>query len=90
MEFNEFLSLIVSEAYVVIPVLLILGTLLKQTPNVNDWLIPYILLIVGVGFSIALLGTQVSSIIQGVLVTGAAVFSHQLFKQYKEKEGDDK
>jgi len=63
-----------------------LGTLLKQTPNINDWLIPYILLLVGVGFSIALLGTQVSSVIQGVLVTGAVVFSPKLFKQYKKKD----
>ena len=86
MEFYEILSLIIDEAYILIPVLLILGALFKKNPYLDDWLIPYILLFIGVGFSIAILGFNVHSVIQGVLVTGAAVFGHQLFKQYKEKE----
>lgn len=85
MEAQELLSFIISEAYILIPVLIILGKLLKSTPFISDWLIPYILLFVGVGFSIAILGVSAHSVIQGVLVTGAAVFGHQLFKQYKEK-----
>lgn len=85
MENNELLSLILTDAYILIPVLLILGTLFKKTPLFSDWLIPYMLLFIGVGFSIALLGLEVQSIIQGVLVTGAAVFGHQLFKQFQDK-----
>ena len=80
---NEY---IVEQALIVIPVLLILGTFIKGTPNIKDWLIPYILLALGVVFTVALTGFNVDSIIQGVLVSGAAVFGNQLYKQAKNKD----
>lgn len=86
MEIMEFL---LDEALILIPVLLIVGKLLKQTPNVADWMIPYVLLGVGVTLSLLVMGVHVDAVVQGVLVTGAAVFSHQLFKQAKTKEMED-
>lgn len=80
---NEY---IVEQALIVIPVLLILGAFIKGTPNIKDWLIPYILLGLGVIFTVALTGFNVDSIIQGVLVSGAAVFGNQLYKQAKNKD----
>lgn len=80
---NEY---IVEQALIVIPVLLILGKVIKGTPNVKDWLIPYILLALGVVFTVALTGFNVDGIIQGVLVSGAAVFGNQLYKQAKNKD----
>lgn len=83
---NEYL---VQEALIVIPVLLILGKIIKETPNFKDWLIPYILLGLGVIFAIALIGFNVGAVVQGVLVSGAAVFGNQLYKQAKEHESDE-
>lgn len=80
---------IVDQALVVIPVLLILGKIFKETPNFKDWLIPYALLILGVIFATFLMGFNVNAVIQGVLVSGAAVFGHQLFIQGKFREGSD-
>lgn len=80
---NEY---IVEQALIVIPVLLILGAIIKNTPNIKDWLIPYILLGLGVIFTVALTGFNIDSIIQGVLVSGAAVFGNQLYKQAKNKD----
>lgn len=77
---NEY---IVEQALIVIPVLLILGKIVKDTPNVKDWTIPYILLVAGVVITIAMLGFDVDAVVQGVLVSGAAVFGNQLFKQTK-------
>lgn len=83
MEFiNEYL---IQEALVVIPVLLILGAFIKGTPRVKDWTIPYVLLVIGVTITVAMLGFNVDAIIQGVLVSGAAVFGNQLYKQAKEQ-----
>lgn len=79
---NEFL---IDEALIVIPVLLILGTFIKGTPKIKNWLIPYILLGLGVIFTVAIMGFGVDSIIQGVLVSGAAVFSNQLYKQVLDR-----
>lgn len=75
---NEY---VVQQALIVIPVLLILGKIIKETPTVKDWLIPYMLLGFGVVFAVALMGINVDAVIQGVLVSGAAVFGNQLFKQ---------
>lgn len=81
---NEY---IVEQALIVIPVLLILGWIIKETPRMKDWIIPYVLLIIGVTITVAMLGFNVDAIIQGILVSGAAVFGNQLYKQ--AKEGDE-
>ena len=80
---SEFL---IDEALIVIPVLLILGAFIKGTPKIKDWLIPYILLGLGVFWSVALIGFDIHAIIQGVLVSGAAVFGNQLYKQTMKKD----
>jgi len=66
--------------------------MLKNTSKIQDWSIPWILLIVGIGSSIGLLGFNMEAIIQGVLVTGTTVYTNQLFKQstIKKKEQDEK
>lgn len=78
---NEYL---IEEALIVIPVLLILGKIIKGTPNVKDWLIPYILLVIGIVGTVGLLGFNIDAILQGVLVTGASILIHQGYKQAKE------
>ena len=79
---------LIDEALVVIPVLLILGKIIKETPKMKDWVIPYVLLVLGIAFSVSLIGFSVDGVIQGILVTGSAVLVHQGYKQAKNK-GDD-
>lgn len=81
------LDFLIDEALILIPALMILGKILKETPYVRDWMIPHMLLIIGIIMSIAMLGINVSSIIQGILVTGSAVLGHELIKQSLEREG---
>lgn len=75
---------LVDEALIVIPVLLILGKIIKVTDFLKDKYIPVTLLFVGIGFAVALIGLNVDAVIQGILVAGAAVFGHELYKQSKE------
>lgn len=87
----EFLyDYIIEQALIVVPVLLVIGQVLKNTPKMQDWLIPYILLLLGVAFTIGIMGINMQAIVQGVLVSGAAVFANQLYKQYSDKEGEGK
>jgi hypothetical protein len=75
----------INENYVIIvAVLYVLGVLLKNSPKVPDWTIPWILLLVGVGFSVWMGGFSAQVVIQGFLVAGAAVMGNQLFKQTLE------
>ncbi|WP_442882174.1 phage holin family protein [Clostridium sp.] len=76
---------IMEQALILIPVLYVLGIMLKQTSKIKDWTIPWILLIVGIAGAIALLGVNANAVIQGILATGAAVYANQLVKQTTQK-----
>ena len=54
---------------------------MKGTSRVSDELIPVILLPIGIVSSVALTGLSMESVIQGVLITGATVYTNQLIKQ---------
>ncbi|MFL0247437.1 phage holin family protein [Candidatus Clostridium stratigraminis] len=82
----DLIELITEQALILIPVLYIIGILLKNTPKLKDWLIPYILLVLGIVGSVSIIGLTVQAVIQGILVAGAAVFSHQLIKQTTDKK----
>ena len=82
----EFMEYITENALILIPVLYIIGAFLKGLEIINDKFIPLILMAFSIGFSIAILGLEVNSIIQGILVAGATVLSNQLIKQYKKDE----
>lgn len=81
----EFLEFIVDEMLIAIPVLYIIGYIIKNTPKMLDWVIPYVLVVIAVALAIGMNGLSVDSIIQGVLVAGATVLVNQGIKQVKEK-----
>ncbi len=68
---------------ILIPVLNVIGWILKNTQYIPDKYIPLILLPLGVLGSLGIMGFNVTAILQGVLVTGTAVYSNQLVKQMK-------
>lgn len=75
---------IVDNALVLIPVLNIIGMMLKGFPKIPDKYIPLILLGFGLLGTMSLIGFTVEGAIQGVLVTGAAVYGNQVVKQLKK------
>lgn len=83
----EFINYITENALILIPVLLIVGQMLKNTDKVSDKYIPVILLPVGVVLSVWVMkGFSADSVIQGILVVGAAVYGNQLVKQLTKGE----
>lgn len=76
---------IVENALVLIPVLNVIGVIIKNTEKVPDKYIPLILLLFGVLGTIAILGLSPHSVVQGVLVTGVAVYGNQIVKQLKKE-----
>ena len=82
MEFIQ--QYLIDKALILIPVLMILGAILKNTPKLPNWIIPYIMLVLGILGGIGLIGFNAQGIIQGILVAGSAVFAHQLVKQGSE------
>lgn len=82
----DFMNYILENALVLIPVLLIVGQIIKGIEVLPNKYIPVLLLPVGVVGAMALCGWTVDGAIQGVLVTGAAVYGNQLVKQLKKGE----
>ncbi len=83
---DNFIQYISENALILIPVLYVLGTIIKNTKTINDKYIPVILLALGIAFSSFMNGISADSVIQGVLVTGTTVFGNQLVKQAIKEE----
>ena len=81
----EFMEYITENALILIPVLYVIGMFLKALEFIKDKYIPCILLLIGIAFSVALIGLNVNAVIQGILVAGATVLGNQLIKQYKKE-----
>ena len=81
----EILSYITENALILIPALLIIGQIIKNIEIPDKW-IPVILLPIGIAGALLCGGPSVDSAIQGILVTGVAVYGDQLVKQLGKKE----
>jgi len=82
----DFINYITENALILIPVLLVIGAILKNTEGIKDKYIPVILLPIGIPLSVWIMkGLSVYSVIQGILVTGAAVYGNQLIKQISKE-----
>ena len=80
------IEFITENALLLIPVLNIIGAIVKNTEKIPDKYIPFILLFFGILGAIAILGLSIESVVQGVLVTGSAVYGNQVVKQIKKSE----
>ena len=80
------MNYIVEKCLILIPVLYVIGTILKNLEFIKDKYIPLILLPIGVALAIAIKGVDVNSVIQGILVTGVTVYGNQIFKQINKEE----
>lgn len=88
-EMNEMIfNYIVDDGLILIPVLYVIGYIIKNTNILSNRWIPLVLLVIGIMFSIFLLNDPiVDRVIQGVLIAGVTVFIDQVKKQNFEKEG---
>lgn len=88
-EMNEMIfNYIVEDGLILIPVLYVIGYIIKQTNILSNRWIPLVLLVIGIIFSIFLLNDPiVDRVIQGILIAGVTVFIDQVKKQNFEKEG---
>lgn len=80
----EALTYILEKGLILIPALNILGALIKGMEKIPDKYIPLILLVFGVLGAFGLMGFSVDAAVQGVLITGAAVYGNQIVKQLKQ------
>ena len=85
------MAYIIDEALIMIPVLYIIGSIIKYTtPLLNKW-IPLILLLFSIAYTPILLGGySADNIIQAILIAGVTVFGNELIKQTVKDDKHDK
>ena len=66
------------DAFILVPVLYIIGIFLRQTPHIPFWTHSWIKVIFAVIACLLHYGYQIESVVQGILVAGAAVLSRDL------------
>ena len=69
------------QLFILVAALYVVGMFLKKTPKVQDWIIPWILLVLGVAFSISIMGINATSILQGIICSFGAIATNQFIKQ---------
>ena len=78
----DFLNYIVGNKLILIPVLYIVGYIIKNTKLIRNKFIPLILLAIGIILSVLMGGdTVINNVVQGILVTGATVMTDQMIRQ---------
>ena len=84
----DILNYVVQEGLVMIPVLFIIGEIVKGTELLSNKWIPLVVLVISVAFTPLVLGTYTSdNIVQAVLVAGVTVFGNELIKQSSRGDG---
>ena len=84
----DILNYVVQEGLVMIPVLFIIGEIVKGTELLANKWIPLVILVVSIAFTPLVLGTYTAdNIVQAVLVAGVTVFGNELIKQ--SNRGDE-
>lgn len=84
----DVVNYIVQEGLVMIPVLFIIGEIIKGTELLANKWIPLVILVMSVAFTPLVLGAYTAnSIVQAVLVAGATVFGNELVKQSSKGDG---
>lgn len=77
----DLFNFIMDEALILVPVLMVLGKIIKQSQVIPSRFIPLSLLVISIILTNIMLGFSFEAFIQSILIAGAAVFGHQLFKQ---------
>lgn len=76
------LDYVVQEGLVMIPVLFIIGEIIKGTELLSNKWIPLVVLVISVAFTPLVLGAYTAdNVVQAVLVSGVTVFGNELIKQ---------
>lgn len=68
----------------IVPALWVIGLILKSIPKVPNFIITLVILVLGILFSVFVIGFDVNGVVQGIVASGVAVLGHQLVKQLKD------
>lgn len=78
---EKIISFVPEQLLILVAALYVVGIFLKKTPKVQDWTIPWILLVLGIAFSVSIVGFNATSILQGIICSFGSIATNQIIKQ---------
>ncbi|MDN9637810.1 holin [Clostridioides difficile] len=81
---DNLISFIPEQLLLLVVALSIIGKGCKKYKQLDNKYIPIILLVLGIGFSIWMLGLSPNAVLQGVICWGVAIGANQVYKQLKD------
>lgn len=85
---ENLINFVPEQLVIVVAVLYVLGMFLKSIPKIQDWTIPWILLVISIIGAIGIEGLSIMAVLEGVICCGVSVLTNQLIKQTQKKEGN--
>ncbi|HFL2568777.1 TPA: phage holin family protein, partial [Clostridioides difficile] len=79
------ISFIPEQLLILVAALYVIGAGCKKYKQLDNKYIPVVLLILGIGFSVWMLGFNPSAVLQGVICWGISIGINQTYKQLKEE-----
>ncbi|ENZ9534609.1 TPA: phage holin family protein [Clostridioides difficile] len=83
---DNLISFIPEQLLILVAALYVLGVGFKKYKQLDNKYIPVVLLILGIGFSIWMLGLNPVAVLQGVICWGISIGINQTYKQFKDGE----
>ncbi|MDL5085358.1 phage holin family protein [Clostridioides difficile] len=82
---DNLISFIPEQLLILVAALSIIGKGCKKYKQLDNKYIPIILLVLGIGFSIWMLGFSPNAVLQGVICWGISIGINQTYKQLREE-----
>ncbi|HEB4999924.1 TPA: phage holin family protein [Clostridioides difficile] len=82
---DNLISFIPEQLLILVAALYVLGVGCKKYKQLDNKYIPVVLLVLGVGFSVWMLGLNADAVLQGVICWGISIGINQTYKQLKEE-----
>ncbi|HBF2208120.1 phage holin family protein [Clostridioides difficile] len=82
---DNLISFIPEQLLLLVVALNVLGFGFKKYKQLDNKYIPVVLLILGIGFSVWMLGLNADAVLQGVICWGISIGINQTYKQLKEE-----
>ncbi|EGT4533543.1 TPA: phage holin family protein [Clostridioides difficile] len=83
---DNLISFIPEQLLILVAALSIIGKGCKKYKQLDNKYIPIILLVLGIGFSIWMLGFSPNAVLQGIICWGISIGINQTYKQLKDGE----
>ena len=82
---DNLISFIPEQLLILVAALSIIGKGCKKYKQLDNKYIPVVLLILGIAFSVWMLGLNADAVLQGVICWGISIGINQTYKQLKEE-----